>query len=262
MTTVRPAPREFAHALDLVLREQFRADLVDAERPPIASATARASPVRRTVRRPIPRSARDRLDRLGRSASATSIVPRNIPARARRGSRCRRRPAARCRQTAMPRSARNARLPATIVARRRRRAHALARASTRTAPARGAATASAVARNGARERDAPRAARPSPRPRGDRPLVTPAAGRSATTSGRPNVSVPVLSRTIVSARPSTSSATPPLMIAPWRAARPIAPRIASGVPAAMPQAPADDDDGDRRARRRASRRTSARRRRA
>ena len=32
--------------------------------------------------------------------------------------------------------------------------------------------------------------------------------------------------------------TPPLMIAPSRAARPMAPRIASGVPAAMPQAPA------------------------
>ncbi len=28
------------------------------------------------------------------------------------------------------------------------------------------------------------------------------------------------------------------MIAPWRAACPIAPRIASGVPAAMPHAPA------------------------
>src|SRR6266545_1662361 len=68
--------------------------------------------------------------------------------------------------------------------------------------------------------------------------VTPSTGRTSVTSGAPSVSVPVLSRTTVSTRPRIWRYSPPLMIAPCRAARPIAPRIASGVPAAMPHAPA------------------------
>ena len=58
------------------------------------------------------------------------------------------------------------------------------------------------------------------------------------TAAAPKVSVPVLSRTTVSTRLSVSRWMPPLTIAPSRAARPMAPRMASGVPAATPQAPA------------------------
>ena len=52
------------------------------------------------------------------------------------------------------------------------------------------------------------------------------------------VTVPVLSNATVSTFQRASRYRPPLMMAPARAARPIAPKTASGVPAAMPQAPA------------------------
>ena len=50
--------------------------------------------------------------------------------------------------------------------------------------------------------------------------------------------MPVLSNSTVSTSARASRYKPPFTIAPRRAARPIAPRMARGVPAAMPQAPA------------------------
>ena len=66
----------------------------------------------------------------------------------------------------------------------------------------------------------------------------PCSGRTSTTRGSPNVTVPVLSSTTVSTAPRASRYSPPFTMEPMRAARPIAPRIASGVPAAIPHAPA------------------------
>ena len=93
-----------------------------------------------------------------------------------------------------------------------------------------------------RRRRAPAGARSAARRR--RQAAAARAGRCPVrraptcTRGSPKVSVPVLSSTTVSTRPSVSRWMPPLTMAPRRAARPMAPRMASGVPAAMPQAPA------------------------
>src|SRR5260370_2564057 len=66
----------------------------------------------------------------------------------------------------------------------------------------------------------------------------PSAARIEVTSGVPRVSVPVLSKTTVSTELKSSRYNPPLIIAHSRADRPIPPRIARGVPAAIAQAPA------------------------
>ncbi len=57
----------------------------------------------------------------------------------------------------------------------------------------------------------------------------PAAATTATTSGRPSVSVPVLSKTTVSMRWAISSASPPRMRIPASAPRPVPTMIAVGV---------------------------------
>jgi hypothetical protein len=65
-----------------------------------------------------------------------------------------------------------------------------------------------------------------------------ARGTISVTAGVPNVRVPVLSSRLVSTSASFSRYNPRLTIAPSCAARPMEPRIARGVPAAMPHAPA------------------------
>ena len=76
--------------------------------------------------------------------------------------------------------------------------------------------------------------------------ITPSSGNERCTSGRPKVSVPVLSRTTVSTRPKRFEiARRPSRSRPDARARPMPPRMASGVPAAMPQAPATMIDRDR-----------------
>jgi hypothetical protein len=74
--------------------------------------------------------------------------------------------------------------------------------------------------------------------RSNRSRPTPGEGSMDTTSGFPSVSVPVLSRTTVSTLLRVSMYNPPFTMVPCLAARPMAPRMASGVPAAMPHAPA------------------------
>ncbi|SPB30387.1 hypothetical protein MAJHIDBO_00687 [Propionibacterium freudenreichii subsp. shermanii] len=69
-------------------------------------------------------------------------------------------------------------------------------------------------------------------------MLTPGAVRTSVTVGTPRVSVPVLSKTTVSTTLSASRCAPSLTKAPTRAMRAMAARTASGVPAAMPQAPA------------------------
>ena len=66
----------------------------------------------------------------------------------------------------------------------------------------------------------------------------PGAGKTFATAGAPAVSVPVLSKTIASAWESASRCAPSLTKAPERATRAMAASTASGVPAAIPQAPA------------------------
>ena len=86
-------------------------------------------------------------------------------------------------------------------------------------------------------------ARPRGRAARRRPCRRPP--RSSTTSGRPIVSVPVLSKMTVSMRCATSSASPPLMRMPASAPRPVPTMIAVGVARPIAHGQAMIDRGDR-----------------
>ena len=65
--------------------------------------------------------------------------------------------------------------------------------------------------------------------------VVPSAGSTTTSSGRPRVSVPVLSKATVRTRPSTSRYRPPLIRMPWRPAADMPAANATGVDIARAQ---------------------------
>ena len=92
--------------------------------------------------------------------------------------------------------------------------------------------------------DAHSPSRALPQRRGRHATDQPDAGTTASTTGRPSVSVPVLSRTTAVTRCAVSSASPPRMRMPASAPRPVPTMIAVGVarPIAHGQAMTSDAD--------------------
>ena len=199
-----------------------------------ASAVVRASPVSSHTSTPAARSSRDRLGRRrshrvgdrdqagggavdGDEHHGPAVAPRRSSPgrRAPRGRRPARSSAAGCRP----------RPPARRPSRGRR-----VRRWPRTRRPPGSRARPRVARRtiasprGCSDRVSSEAARSS-----SSGGVSPEAGTTAATSGRPSVSVPVLSKTTVSTRPAVSSASPPRTRIPASAPCPVPTMIAVGV---------------------------------
>jgi hypothetical protein len=213
---------------ELILRQEFCLDLPDAER----MADGRGNRQGVAGEQSIARLAS------GRTVSATATAPRSFPSRATRTSDAASTPWPSKAGTAIRLSCIHALLPTRTVAPPIRasmpRPGVYANRSGSVTVRPWACAWATIARpSGCSERNSAAAAASS-----RSSACTPASGKIDCTAGRPKVRVPVLSRTTVSTLPKVSRCTPPLTMAPSRAERPMPPRMASGVPAAMPHAPA------------------------
>ena len=201
--------------------------------PPTAATTSRASPERMRGRQPRARSAATTPGASARTRSPKPAAATSRPSTATQTGVSARGGIAPGGAGGAPVGARPRRTPA----RRRPRARPATRPSTppphgraRTRGAIGASSCGHAAQEAGGDRDGATPARAR------RPAAWPTSGPyHAASASAPSVSVPVLSSTIVAGRARRSSASPPVIRMPARAARPMATVTASGVASASAQ---------------------------